>query len=692
MMRRILLFFVVSWLYLTISAQVNEEGMAAYINDVKVYEQAINKIVKEHRYDEGISLLTTLIECSEKKVDYPLKDLASYYSARGQGELKKEQYQLAVNDGEKALELLRRAGETGRADLCALWYQQAIVFYRWGKTSETMMAADSCVKATLEYYGPYHSETMEAYSLRSNVAGFYNAKEKALDDRKQIFRIIQHTIERDFVYLTAAERSSYWNRYLPKTTHMFAFAHKMDEHESAFTDALFDQQLLAKGLLLSAESALQRAIDNDSDMRKTYQNIRRLRQKASDVKTLSKDAESATLEADRLERQLSTSANTLHQFLDFLKIHVDDVRGRLQPTDVAIEFVDYRVGKDSTMYAALVLSPQWPHAKFLPLLEEKELVAHSDNLYTHIWQPIIDLLGFKPTNIYFSPSGLLYRLPIESHEFADYRSFSEMYNVFRLSSTRWIAYSGDTEEGKDAVLYGGLDYDGNIDPTSQRLRGAVQDEYPYLPGTKTEAESIARTIHENVGSSLHVETLLGRKGTETSFKSLNGQFKRIIHIATHGFYKEAGTSERQSLNTPLDNSGLLFAGANDRLQGQLPQADADDGILTAYEISQLDLRGLELTALSACETGQGHITVDGVFGLQRGFKKAGAQSILMSLWKVDDEATCLLMTEFYKNWIGKKMTKHDALEKAKQTVRSYKDKGWDNPKYWAAFILLDALD
>ena len=117
-----------------------------------------------------------------------------------------------------------------------------------------------------------------------------------------------------------------------------------------------------------------------------------------------------------------------------------------------------------------------------------------------------------------------------------------------------------------------------------------------------------------------------------------------------------------------------------------------DGVLTAHEISQLDLSGLQLLSLSACQTAEGDITSDGVFGLQRGFKKAGAQSILMSLWKVDDEATCILMTEFYRNWISEGKTKHDALEAAKQTVRLHTERGWDDPKYWAAFILLDGLD
>jgi CHAT domain-containing protein len=105
----------------------------------------------------------------------------------------------------------------------------------------------------------------------------------------------------------------------------------------------------------------------------------------------------------------------------------------------------------------------------------------------------------------------------------------------------------------------------------------------------------------------------------------------------------------------------------------------------------MDLRALDIVTLSACQTGQGDITNDGVFGLQRGFKKAGVNSILMSLWSVDDRATSLLMTEFYKNWIAGK-SKHDALEIAKQSVKAHKENGWDNPKYWAAFILLDGLD
>ena len=142
----------------------------------------------------------------------------------------------------------------------------------------------------------------------------------------------------------------------------------------------------------------------------------------------------------------------------------------------------------------------------------------------------------------------------------------------------------------------------------------------------------------------------------------------------------------------LTRSGLLFAGANNTLRDKEP-VGIDDGILTAQEISKLDLRNLSLVVLSACETGKGEVTQgEGVFGLQRGFKKAGAGTIVMSLWKVDDEATEMMMTQFYQNLCGG-MDKHEALHKAQKYLREYKDengnKKYDKPYYWAAFIILD---
>ena len=645
--------------------------MASYIDDVKAYEQAIKFIVEDHQYEKGVATLTFLIERSEKKPDYSSRELADYFSARGQGLFRMNKYEKARDDYKRALELYTKSGESGKSDLSLTWYKLALVNYNMRKTDETMQAADKCIQTAKDYFGPIHSETMEAYALRSNIAGFYNRKEIALNDRNEIFNIIRQNIERNFVYLTASERSAYWNKFMPETTIMFAFAHRMNERESAFTDALFSQQLLAKGLLLTAESSLQRAIDKDDKLKTSYQEIRQLRIKAADPKTQYKDASEATLKADRLERELGTSANTLYQFLDFLKVNAKDIHARLRPDDIAVEFVDYRVGKDSTMYAALVMSPHWEHVKFLPLIEAREIPLYSDNLTDKIWTPILDLAGNSVKDIYFSPSGLLYQLPIESHLLADGRSMGEAYHMHRLSSTRWLALNADDNDGKDAVIYGGLVYDTSVSEmkqdamrypqiaptrtgvTAEKMRGAMSG-LEYLPGTKAEAESIAKVVNTSDAENIHADLMLGKDGTESSFKSLDGQHKKIVHVATHGFYNDGDAA-----SNPLTRCGLYFAGADNILQGE------------------------------ALPTG---VSGDGVFGPQRGFKKAGAQSLLMSLWPVDDAATCLLMTEFYKNWINKGKTKRESLELAKHTVRMHKEKGWNDPKYWAAFILLDALD
>ena len=119
--------------------------------------------------------------------------------------------------------------------------------------------------------------------------------------------------------------------------------------------------------------------------------------------------------------------------------------------------------------------------------------------------------------------------------------------------------------------------------------------------------------------------------------------------------------------------------------------EEDDGILTALEISQMDLHGLDLVVLSACETALGDISYEGVYGLQRGFKKAGANTILMSLDKVDDEATRILMVEFYKKLMAGK-SKHQSLKDAQHHLRQVENGKYDNPKYWASFIMLDGLN
>ena len=177
---------------------------------------------------------------------------------------------------------------------------------------------------------------------------------------------------------------------------------------------------------------------------------------------------------------------------------------------------------------------------------------------------------------------------------------------------------------------------------------------------------------------------------------------RILHLATHGFFLQDQPRELQrearglgavgwqaggaglapGMENPLLRSGLALAGANWKNKGFTPPPDAEDGLLTAEDVSGLDLLATDLVVLSACETGLGEIHVgEGVFGLRRAFVLAGAKTLVMSLWKVPDEQTCELMEDFYRRIL----TGEGRAEALRQAQLEMKKK-YPEPYYWGAFI------
>jgi CHAT domain-containing protein len=167
-----------------------------------------------------------------------------------------------------------------------------------------------------------------------------------------------------------------------------------------------------------------------------------------------------------------------------------------------------------------------------------------------------------------------------------------------------------------------------------------------------------------------------------------------MHIATHGYFLKDtegsgdafGISAENASNNPLLRSGLMLANASKTVSGMAETnlESNDNGILTAYEAMNLNLENTNLIVLSACETGLGDVkNGEGVYGLQRAFLVAGADAMIMSLWKVDDAATQQLMTNFYTNWI-KLGNKQKAFKQAQiQLMTKYKE-----PYYWGAFVMM----
>ena len=212
-----------------------------------------------------------------------------------------------------------------------------------------------------------------------------------------------------------------------------------------------------------------------------------------------------------------------------------------------------------------------------------------------------------------------------------------------------------------------------------------------LPGTKTEVEAIGKSLTRNKWT---VDVLTANQASETTLK--NSHSPRVLHIATHGYFMNnqelknevnalfMGMEKENVVKNPLLRSGLFLAGANQTLKGKVAN-NGDNGILTAYEASFLDLRETELVVLSACETGRGEVkNGEGIYGLRKAFADAGAKNIIMSLWKVDDKVTQEFMTRFYEIWLNDKSTIREAFNKTQLEIKAK----YPQPYYWGAFILV----
>lgn len=256
---------------------------------------------------------------------------------------------------------------------------------------------------------------------------------------------------------------------------------------------------------------------------------------------------------------------------------------------------------------------------------------------------------------------------------------------------------------KKVDMYGGMDYD----RSSKKHVSSIQKNYwtylseapdelrkgfSFLPFTQREIDNIASLCDKY---NIKYQKNYGQDANESRLKDTKYYNSTILHIATHSFLLPSYSFEDLShlskkkkiskLGTVLSNTGLLFSGCNESLK--TGTANGDDGILTAEEISQLDLTNIDLVVLSSCSSGLGDInSVNGVvYGLTNAFRTAGCGQIMISLWDVPDYTTSLFMQAFYDNLL-KGYNPRESLKFAQTRIISL---GYGDPYYWASFILLD---
>jgi CHAT domain-containing protein len=391
----------------------------------------------------------------------------------------------------------------------------------------------------------------------------------------------------------------------------------------------------------------------------------------------------------------------------------DDVRmidlGEAEPIDRMI--ADFRAGViDTDGDRNMTLSPR-PEVPSSAVIE-----GIGTRLRAAVFDRLLPALGGH-TRLLLAPDGDLARLPFEVLPTADGRRLIDDYQISYLSCGRDVLRFGAADIGQPGgpLIVADPDFDLEAEEglapgleiatasTGRRSRDLARDRSAYhfhrLPGTRVEGERVAAML--DVSPWLDATALEGR--LKTACRS-----PRILHLATHGFFLPdqkrdpnregqgfgfdfgafAGSNEGfgrlagPTMENPMLRSGLALAGANTWLKaGTLPE-EAEDGLLTAEDVTGLDLLATELVVLSACETGLGRVHVgEGVFGLRRAFVLAGAKTLVMSLWKVPDEPTCELMEDFYHRLLAG-AGRAEALRQAQLALKAK----YPEPFYWGAFI------
>ncbi len=533
-----------------------------------------------------------------------------------------------------------------------------------------------------------------------------------------------------FKNFSEIEREEYWTRY----SRSLVLLNNLAAIKSGTSQAIimaYNNALYTKNMLINSGRLLGELTKNcSSDIQNEYFSMTSMKRMLSD-KNSSKDSLDVYREA--ISQKEKAIIASIPDFEDKLKVQFktcDDVRKMLTDKDIAIEFIFLPQIKspfeDSELsYGAMLLTNSDKVPKLIPLCSEYDLedlidayssmgqneidslyASSNKMLYRMIWEKLEPYIPVG-SNVYYSPTGYISKINLSAISNGNKR-LSEVYDFHEVSTTALIDEVKQSAkiDCLNAALYGNINYYEDIDMMTEKAktysmytsgevfatRSLNRGTWDLLPGTKEEVETIAEMLR---GKGINVYMLTQNDANEESFKGFDAHAPELMHIATHGFYFSPKEDVTPSFFNSLHSytkkdysmlySGLMFAGCNNTWTGKKIAENVEDGILTADEISRLDLSANKLIVLSACNTGLGDIdNVDGVLGLQRGLKRAGAKTILMSLWRVPDEETTELMRMFYKELLFGK-TPHESLKSAQKHLMTM----GKSPYYWAGFILLD---
>lgn len=580
-------------------------------------------------------------------------------------------------------------------------------FYRLnGRYEEAEKQLNKALETRETLLGINHPDYVKT---QENLAILY-WKTKRLEQGYMMYReVMDKTIDfinRYFPPMSEAEKTNFWDVTAPRFQRFFNFAVEASAQLSYVSQDFFDYQMATKALLLNSTNKVKEAIlkSNDKTLINDYllwldqkeQLARLYAYSKEQLKEQKIDLPAMERSANAMEKSLSERSADFSAGYTAQKVSYKSLLPLLGDAEALVDIVRVRgFNQDFTndsRYVALILKKgvempmlvvlengqqmETRYAKFYQNAIQQRVV--DEYSYDQYWSKIENEIQGKKL-IYFSPDGVYNQLNLNTLKKPDADYVVNRYDLVIIGNAKDLAALKSkkaTVPKKNAFLLGFPDYGTN--------------EVSALPGTKVEIDGVSKVLK---ASGYQVSQFMQQEATEKNVKSLKGP--SLVHIATHGYFLQDtdgsdgsvfGVHTENASNNPLLRSGLILAGAGKAISGtgSTDVTSNDNGVLTAYEAMNLNLEGTNLVILSACETGLGDVkSGEGVYGLQRAFQVAGADALIMSLWKVDDAATQQLMTSFYTNWI-KLGNKQKAFKQSQlQLMTKYKE-----PYYWGAFVMM----
>lgn len=472
----------------------------------------------------------------------------------------------------------------------------------------------------------------------------------------------------------------------------------------------YNYLLFLKNFVLVNKLAVSERIKNDTEAAALSSQASGLYQELNDPH-LSKDSVGGIKNQLRLldKKMKSLVSNSLSGFSTVSLPTFVSLKQKLRENEVMLDFFPYYefISYDTyhVYYAVSITTKESQVPKFLKLCRVEqidELLRNSKlydakNLvfYSEIWKKIERYIS-KKKKILISPTLNLNKVNFGAISCGAKR-LGDVYQLASISTLNSLFQRDCVKDSakKSIALFGGIDYDASISVNKKNVQDTSKTKldrsgFDYLPETLNEVADISDLLAGVMNTTVYS----GQKATESQFKLLSRHSPSVIHISTHGFYLKGkglkapffkNLSLSSKITYKMSKCGLLFSGANNAWNGFYAQDVEEDCILTAAEVEKMDLSDTELVVLSACDTGLGDCeSIDGVYGLSRAFKIAGAHTIVMTLWKVNDLVTKEFMCEFYAQ-IKERLEYHEAFRIAQKKLRlKYQD-----PLLWAPFVIID---